>query len=299
VGPEASCRKLTEGLAQHPEWNLDFEYVEDVDSLSARCSLVRQSRIIVCADAKLDARILEKLMELKLRGARVESGAQFYEQVTGRVQLDQIGPEWFIFSSGFGNTRRRLLIKRGFDLAVAGGVAVFTTPLMLLAAAAIAIEGKGPVFYRQERVGLHGRKFQILKFRTMIPAPQNATPQWTQNQDKRITRLGQVMRKFRIDELPQLLNVLRGEMSLVGPRPEQPHFCELLTKEIPFYQQRHTVSPGLTGWAQVRYMYGASVEESRRKLEFDLFYVKNLSFWLDLVIAFETLKVVVVGQGAK
>jgi lipopolysaccharide/colanic/teichoic acid biosynthesis glycosyltransferase len=182
---------------------------------------------------------------------------------------------------------------------VAGLLAVFTIPMMLLAAAAIALEGKGPLFYRQERVGLYGKRFEILKFRTMIPTPPNATPQWTQNQDKRITRLGQFMRKFRIDELPQLLNVLRGDMSLIGPRPEQPYFCDLLAKEIPFYHQRHTVPPGLTGWAQVRYMYGASVEESRRKLEFDLFYVKNLSFWLDLAIAFETLKVVLVGQGAK
>ena len=299
VGSDASCRVLAESLSEYPEWNLSAENAQDCEALKARCPLGRHSRIIVCADANLDARMLETLMELKLRGVRVESAAQFTEQATGRVQLDQINPEWFVFSSGFENGRRRLLFKRCFDWMVAGPLALLTAPVMLLAAAAIAIEGKGPLFYRQERVGLYGRTFQILKFRTMIPTPAGATPQWTQDQDKRITPLGRLMRRFRIDELPQLLNVLRGDMSLIGPRPEQRHYCELLAKEIPFYDQRHTVLPGLTGWAQVRFMYGASVEESRRKLEYDLFYLKNLSLWLDLAIAFETLKVVLSGRGAK
>lgn len=299
VGPEASCRALAEGFSQYPEWNLQVESVQDEVALMAARPVGTHSRIIVCADAHLDAGMLGRLMELKLRGVPVENAAQFYEGVTGRVQLDQVTPEWFVFSSGFDISRGRLRIKRCFDLLVAGGLTLFAIPVILLAAAAIAIEGKGPLFYRQERVGLYGKNFKILKFRTMIPTPPDATPQWTSNQDKRITRLGRIMRKFRIDELPQLINVLRGEMSLVGPRPEQPYFCELLTKEIPFYQQRHTVPPGITGWAQVRYMYGASVAESRRKLEFDLFYVKHLSVWLDLAIAFETLKVVLVGQGAK
>lgn len=299
IGPESSCRSLAESIGEYPEWNLDVRATCRADQLAALESTERLGRIIVCSDAHLDASALERLVQIKLRGVHVESAAQFYEQATGRVPVDEVNPEWFVFSKGFENSRRKLLLKRCFDLIAAGILFIVTLPLMLLAAAAIAIEGKGPLFYRQDRVGLYGKVFRIFKFRTMVPAPPGATPQWTANQDKRITRLGYMMRKFRIDELPQLLNVLTGDMSLVGPRPEQPYFCDMLAREIPFYHQRHTVPPGLTGWAQVRYMYGASIEESRRKLEFDLFYVKNLSMWLDFAIAFETLKVVLVGQGAK
>ena len=270
-----------------------------MDKLGESGLLRHCAKIVVCAEANLDEVLMRKLMECKLRGVEVESAAQFYERATGRVQLDQIDAGWFVFSNGFKNSRRRRIVKRFVDVLIASMVAMVTFPAMLLTAAAILIEGKGPIFYGQERAGLHGRVFRIWKFRTMIPAHAGEMPQWTQDQDKRITGLGQFLRKFRLDELPQLLNVLRGDMSLVGPRPEQPYFCELLAKEIPFYHQRHTVPPGLTGWAQVRYTYGASVAESRRKLEYDLFYVKHLSVWLDLAIAFETLRVVLLGQGAK
>lgn len=299
IGPEPSCSSLENSIRQYPEWNLQVIATYRSDELSSLAVPGLFDRIIVCADAHLDTSGLDRLIQVKMRGVRVESAAQFFEQATGRVQLDAVNPEWFVFSNGFENSRRKLLLKRCFDLCAASILFVSMLPVILLAAAAIALEGKGSLFYRQDRIGLNGRTFRILKFRTMVPAPPDATPQWTANQDKRITPLGRMMRTFRIDELPQLLNVLNGDMSLVGPRPEQPHFCDLLAKKIPFYHQRHTVPPGLTGWAQVRYMYGASIEESRRKLEFDLFYIKNLSIWLDLVIAFETLKVVLLGQGAK
>jgi exopolysaccharide biosynthesis polyprenyl glycosylphosphotransferase len=234
-----------------------------------------------------------------MRGVRVETSARFYEEATGRVQVDEIRPEWFVFSSGFENGRYKRLVKRCFDVFAASLLLIIALPWMLLAVVIITIEGKGPILFRQDRVGLYGKTFRILKFRTMVPAPPDATPQWAASNDKRITAVGRLMRTFRIDELPQLLNVLRGDMSLVGPRPEQPYFCQLLADNIPFYHQRHTIPPGLTGWAQVRYRYGATIAESKRKLEFDLFYVKHLSIWLDLAILFETVKVVLVGRGAK
>ena len=299
VGPESSCASLRANLAQYPEWSLEVMGSFRSDNIRRLALSDQLDRIIVSADAGLTQDALHHLIHLKMRGIRVESAAQFFEQATGRVQLDEVDPAWFVFSSGFKNTQRKLVIKRCFDVAIAGILLFAMLPVIALVALAIIIENKGPLFYRQDRVGMHGRVFQIFKFRTMVPAPVSATPQWTANQDKRITRLGKVMRTFRFDELPQLINILKGDMSLVGPRPEQPYFCDLLAKEIPFYHQRHCIPPGLTGWAQVRYMYGASIEESRRKLEFDLFYVKNLSIWLDLAIAFETVKVVLVGQGSK
>lgn len=299
IGPEPSCAAFRADLAHYPEWNLEVVGSFRSENVCRLASIGGLDRIIVSADAKLHQDALRDLIPLKMRGIRVESAAQFFEQATGRVQVDEVDPAWFVFSNGFQNSRRKLLIKRCFDLVIASMLLLAMLPVMVLLALAIILENKGPLFYRQDRVGLHGRVFQIFKFRTMIPTPLTATPQWTANQDKRITRLGKVMRTFRLDELPQMINILKGDMSLVGPRPEQPYFCDLLAKEIPFYHQRHCIQPGLTGWAQVRYMYGASIEESKRKLEFDLFYVKNLSIWLDLAIAFETLKVVLVGQGSK
>ncbi len=299
VGPDSSSASLRADLARYPEWNLEVVGTFRSDTVCRLASSERPDRIIVSGDAGLSPEALHHLIHLKMQGILVESAAQFFEQATGRVQLDEVDPAWFVFSSGFANSQRKLIIKRCFDVVIAGLLLFAMLPVLVLLALAMILENKGPLLYRQDRVGLHGRVFCIFKFRTMLPAPANVTPQWTANQDKRITRLGKIMRKFRFDELPQLLNILKGDMSLVGPRPEQPYFCDLLANEIPFYHQRHCIPPGLTGWAQVRYMYGASIEESKRKLEFDLFYVKNLSIWLDLAIAFETLKVVMVGQGSK
>lgn len=299
VGPDSSCASICTNLSEYPEWNLEVVGSFPSEKVCRLTSIDNLHRIIVSADAGLNKESLDILINLKMLGVRVESAAQFFEQATGRVHIDEVDPRWFVFSSGFDNGARKLIIKRCFDVAITLVLLFVMLPVMALFALAIILENKGPLFYRQDRVGLHGRVFRIFKFRTMIPASAGAVPQWTANQDKRITALGSIMRKFRFDELPQLINVLRGDMSLIGPRPEQPYFCELLAKEIPFYHQRHSILPGLTGWAQVRYMYGASIEESKRKLEFDLFYVKNLSIWLDLAIAFETLKVVLIGQGSK
>ena len=299
IGPRQSCDLLRDTIDSCSEWNMDPVRSFDSESAPSEAIARHLDRVIVCADTPLTAELINRLTALKMHGIRVESAARFYEQATGRVNVDEIRPEWFLFSSGFENGRRKRLIKKAFDLSAGAAMLFFSTPVMMLAALAIVIEGKGPVLFRQDRVGLNGKVFRIFKFRTMVAAPPDARPQWTSDRDNRITRLGRFMRVFRVDELPQLWNVVCGQMSLVGPRPEQPYFCDLLAQEIPFYHQRHTVPPGLTGWAQVRYRYGASIEESKRKLEFDLFYVKHLSIWLDLAILFETLKVVLVGRGAK
>jgi exopolysaccharide biosynthesis polyprenyl glycosylphosphotransferase len=299
IGPEQSRDALTKTINECSEWNMDVIESYEADSAPSAAAAAYLDRVIVCAETPRSPELIDQLIDLKMHGIRVESAARFFEQATGRVYVDEIRPEWFVFSSGFENGRRKRLLKRAFDLSVATVMLILSMPFMLLAALVIVAEGKGPVFFHQDRVGLHGKVFSIFKFRTMVTAPSVATPQWTLDKDKRITRVGRFMRTFRIDELPQLLNVLRGEMTLVGPRPEQPYFCDLLAREIPYYHQRHTIPPGLTGWAQVRYQYGASIEESKRKLEFDLFYVKHLSIWLDLAILFETLKVVLVGRGAK
>jgi exopolysaccharide biosynthesis polyprenyl glycosylphosphotransferase len=299
IGHEDRRISVLETIEACPEWNLEPVQAFDGDEVH-RTAVVRSlDHVIVCEDARHSPRLIDLLMDMKMTGVRVESAADFFEQATGRVYVDETRPEWFVFSSGFENGSRKRIIKRGFDLMACSVIFIFGLPIMLLAALIIFLEGKGPVLFCQDRTGLHGKVFRIFKFRTMVPAPIGDTPKWTTNNDKRITPIGKLMRTFRIDELPQLLNVLRGEMSLVGPRPEQPFFCDLLAREIPFYRQRHTVLPGLTGWAQVRYQYGASIEESKRKLEFDLFYVKHLSLWLDMAIIFETVKVVLVGRGAK
>lgn len=299
IGSFAGCDAVECEISKCSEWNMEVVGRFEADELPAVEKAAYFDRVIVCADSKQSDEFIDCLTELKMRGIRVETAARFFEEAIGRVQVDEIRPEWFVFSSGFENGRGKRFVKRCFDVVAATVLLVLASAVMLLTVFVILLENKGPILFCQDRVGLYGRVFRIFKFRTMIPAPPDATPQWTANNDKRITKVGQLMRTFRLDELPQLLNVLRGEMSLVGPRPEQPYFCGILAENIPYYNQRHTVPPGLTGWAQVRYQYGATIEESKRKLEFDLFYVKHLSIWLDLAILMETLKVVLVGRGAK
>ena len=240
-----------------------------------------------------------QLAALKLQGLPIEDAHSVYERITGRIMLEQLQPSWLVLSDGFHKSNLVIAAKRAVDIAISSVLILITLPVMLLTALAILLESGRPVLFKQERIGLGGRSFQIFKFRSMRQGSEHGTPSWTSNRDPRITRTGSFIRKFRIDELPQLLNILRGEMSLVGPRPEVPYFCELLEREIPYFNQRHSVRPGLTGWAQVKYQYGASLEEARIKFEFDLFYIKHLSLLLDLSIIFETAKVVLLGRGAK
>ncbi|MEG0821679.1 MAG: TIGR03013 family PEP-CTERM/XrtA system glycosyltransferase [Burkholderiaceae bacterium] len=241
---------------------------------------------------------MDDLLECRVRGVPVTDLAVFYERTRGEVPIESLKASHLIYGDGFAQDMGRRVVKRSFDFLASAALFTVTFPIMTLAAAVIRLESPGPVIYRQERVGRGGRVFTCLKFRSMgIDAERNG-PVWAAKADARVTRVGRFIRKTRIDELPQLWNVLRGEMSFVGPRPERPVFVEQLREQIPFYDVRHSVKPGLTGWAQVRYAYGASVEDACRKLQFDLYYVKNNSLFLDVLILLETVRVVLFREGA-
>jgi sugar transferase (PEP-CTERM system associated) len=243
---------------------------------------------------------LRELLDCRLAGVRITDLAGYFERVHGQVPIESLKVSWLIYGQGFRQNPLRAIIKRTFDLVVSGLLIVVALPVILVAALLIAFEGDGPIIYRQERVGLRCKTFTVLKLRTMSQdAEKEGRAAWAAPNDARVTRVGRWMRRTRIDELPQLLNVLRGDMSFVGPRPERPEFVAMLTEQIPFYAVRHSVKPGLTGWAQVRYSYGATVEQSVRKLEYDLYYVKNHTLLLDLVVLFETVRVVLLGEGAR
>jgi sugar transferase (PEP-CTERM system associated) len=256
--------------------------------------------VVAVMERRGGAMPLRELLDCKLRGVRVYDLASYFEQTLGQIRLDALYAGWLIFGEGFSQPAMRSFVKRVFDLLFALVLLVLAAPVMLLAALLIVIESGFPIFYRQERVGLHGRLFNVVKFRSMRnDAEKDGTPRWAVAKDDRVTRVGRIIRKTRIDELPQLFSVLSGEMSLVGPRPERPYFVDQLTKQIPFYAVRHSVKPGVTGWAQVRYHYGASVDDAAQKLQYDLYYVKNHTLLLDLVILFETVEVVLTARGAQ
>ena len=243
---------------------------------------------------------LSQLLNCRLRGIRVTDLSGFFERMTGQVPVDSLKASWLIYGAGFRHGRSRHFVKRAFDIFAATVLMAVALPIMIATAIAVLIESGRPVIFRQERVGLGGRAFTLLKFRSMrIDAERDGVPQWAAVKDPRVTRVGDFIRRTRIDELPQLINVLKGEMSFVGPRPERPYFVAQLSEKIPFYGARHTVKPGVTGWAQVHYSYGASVEDSAQKLQFDLYYVKNHTLLLDLVVLVRTLRVVLLRQGAR
>jgi sugar transferase (PEP-CTERM system associated) len=243
---------------------------------------------------------VHELLDCKLKGIRVIELSTFFERERGQVQLDSLNASWMVLSEGFRQGLLRDVVKRTFDLTVSATILTVTLPVMLLTALAIVLESGFPVLYRQERVGQGGRVFTIYKFRSMTQnAEADGQPRWAQAGDARVTRVGRFIRKTRIDELPQLINVFKGEMSFVGPRPERPFFVNQLLEQIPYYGVRHSIKPGISGWAQVRYPYGASLEDAIEKLQYDLFYVKNHSFFLDLMILFETVLVVLFGKGAR
>ena len=255
--------------------------------------------IVAVSERRGGALSLRELLDTKLQGVRVNDLAAYFEQTRGQIWLQALYAGWLIFNEGFKQAPLRTLAKRAFDIVAAGMLLTLAAPVMLLAAALIAVETGLPIFYRQERIGLNGRPFNVVKFRSMrTDAEKDGKPRWASAGDNRITQVGRVMRKTRIDELPQLFSVLIGDMSLVGPRPERPYFVDQLTQQIPFYAVRHCVKPGVTGWAQVRYHYGASVEDAAGKLQYDLYYVKNHTIMLDLVILFETVGVIVNAKGA-
>jgi len=257
------------------------------------------SRVILSLNERRGCTPVEQLLQLKFSGVQVEDAHSVYEKLTGKILLTNLAPSWLFLSAGFRKSRSLLIAKRCIDVAVSLIGIVLGLPLIGLVALAIWLETGFPVLFRQQRVGLGQRPFTILKFRSMYQNAEAGGASWAVNKDPRITRVGHLLRKFRLDELPQLFNVWRGEMSLVGPRPEQTQLCEMLQKSIPMFWRRHSVRPGITGWAQVKYHYVSTIEETERKLEYDLYYIKNLSLKLDLEIILATFKVILFGRGAK
>ncbi len=255
-------------------------------------------RIIVAISDRRGHLPVSELVLVKLSGVRIEEAATTYERLTGKLMLENIKPSSVIFSDGFQVSRWRRVVKRAADVVFSVVGVVLSAIPMLLTAVAVWLESGTPVIYRQERVGQHGRRFMLFKFRSMRLDAETDKPVWAREDDDRVTRVGRFIRLTRLDELPQFFNVLRGDMSFVGPRPERPYFVELLAKEIPFYHERHAVKPGLTGWAQVKYRYGASIEDAIEKLRYDLYYVKHLSVVFDLTIVFDTVKVILFRKGA-
>jgi sugar transferase (PEP-CTERM system associated) len=258
------------------------------------------SRLVVVETPEDSPELYDVLLDCRLRGMAIEQAMDTYERLAGRVWVEGLRPEWIVYGRGFRRPTAYRAAKRALDLAAAVTLLVLTAPLLLLIALLIKIESPGPALFAQERVGHHGRTFTLYKFRSMRrDAESSSGPVWAGENDARITPLGRVLRKCRLDELPQIWNVLRGEMSFVGPRPERPYFVDLLRQQIPFYDLRHYVPPGITGWAQVSYPYGASVEDAYQKLQYDLYYGKHMSLRFDVEVLVKTVSVVLMGRGAR
>ena len=257
------------------------------------------SRVVI---AELDAhnreRLAATLLDSRLRGLQVSDAVEFYEEFSGKIWVEALNPQWFVYTGGFKHSQAGACLKRCFDVAFALALLVLASPVLALIAIAIKIDSAGPVLFRQLRVGLHGKTFVIYKFRSMrLDAERESGPAWAAECDDRVTRVGRLLRVFRLDEIPQLFNVLAGDMSMVGPRPERPYFVDRLEREIPFYSLRHYLKPGVTGWAQVMCRYGASVKESYEKLQYDLYYAKHNSLRCDAAILLKTVRIVLLGKG--
>ena len=266
-------------------------------------SLVRSEhidRIVVAIGDRRGQFPTQELLRLSLSGdVSIEESASFYERLTGRVLLDLIRPSWLIFSSRGRRARLNELASATMHRAIALLGAILSLPIAMVTAILIKIESRGPILYKQERVGKNGRVFTLMKFRSMRVDAEKDGPVWAKTEDERMTRVGSIIRKIRVDEIPQFWNILCGDMNFVGPRPERPHFIAQLAQEIPFYEQRHLIAPGLTGWAQIKYPYGASIEDAKQKLAYDLYYIKNQSITLDATIMFETIKTILLGRGGR
>lgn len=318
IGTSRLASVMAAELAKRHDLNVDFVgFVEPNGTSAGRAHLARGpvlghaedlqtitlqhgiSRVIVAVEDRRNTLPIRDLLRLKVQGIRIEDAQSAIAALTGRVWLETVRPSWFVFSDGFRRSGITLIIKRALDLACAIVGLIVSLPVMLLVAIMIRLDSAGPIIYRQRRVGLHGRCFDVLKFRSMRTDAENGTAQWATQNDPRATRVGRWLRKYRLDELPQFVNVIRGEMSFVGPRPERPEFVEELRKQIPYYDERHSVRPGVTGWAQVQYRYGSSVEDAIRKLEYDLFYLKNMSPLFDCAIILDTIGIMLTGRGGQ
>jgi sugar transferase (PEP-CTERM system associated) len=275
-------------------------YKQDYEGLCDLAEKLNVSKIVVALTERRGALPTKELVQCRVNGIEIIEGASFYEMLTGKFIVEQLNPAWLIFSEGFYKSKFRRILKRSMDLALSVIFLILLSPLIVAAAILIKIDSKGPVIFSQERIGKNRKVYMIFKFRSMIlNAEQQSGPVWAEDNDHRITRVGKFLRKWRIDEIPQLWNVLKGEMSFVGPRPERAYFVKKLEDIIPYYGERFSIKPGISGWAQVSYGYGASVEDAIEKLNYDLFYIKNMSTFMDLMIIMRTIKIVLFGKGAR
>jgi sugar transferase (PEP-CTERM system associated) len=267
------------------------------------CELSRSynvAKIVVSITEKRRTMPIQELLRCRVEGIDIIDGSTFYEMLTGKVRVESINPSWLIFSSGFKKSRTRRLFKRSFDIIMAAILLAALLPLQLLVAVLVRLDSAGPAFFTQKRVGEGQRLYRIYKFRSMIQeAEKMSGPVWALEDDPRVTRAGRILRRLRIDEFPQLWNVIKGEMSFVGPRPERDEFVQQLDKIIPYYRERFSVKPGITGWAQVNYGYGASIRDAVEKLNYDLFYIKNMSIFMDFLIVIRTIKILLFGYGVR
>jgi sugar transferase (PEP-CTERM system associated) len=316
AGTGQSGIRLVQELVGHPELNfkvlgfLDERgenlgkslvnpgIIGGVDDLEQFVQREHVDRVVLSFAERRGHMPVQNLLRIKFSGTRVEDAHSLYEKLTGRIMLERLTPSWLILSDGFRKSSLQFVVKRVLDVLISSVGLVVTLPLSLLTALAIYLEAGKPVLFRQERVGFEGKRFEMLKFRSMRCDAEENGPAWASPNDARVTKVGRVIRRYRLDEIPQCINVLRGEMSIVGPRPERPEFVSMLEEEIPYYTQRHTVRPGITGWAQIKYKYGSSSEDAKSKLEFELFYIKHMSVFFDLLIVFRTIQVVLFGLGA-
>jgi sugar transferase (PEP-CTERM system associated) len=271
-----------------------------IEDLSRFVAELRASEVVLALEERRNALPLKDLLRIKTAGVHVNDFSSFMERETGRVDLDTLNPSWLIFSDGFSSGRALSSIaKRAFDIVASGILLLYLSPLIVVFALLVKLDSRGPAFFRQVRVGLYGEPFTLVKLRSMRTDAEAEGARWAERDDPRITRLGKFIRKVRIDELPQLWTVLTGRMSFVGPRPEVPKFVDSLEDQLPYFAERHMVKPGITGWAQINYPYGASTEDARRKLEYDLYYAKNYTPFLDLLILLQTLRVILWPEGAR
>jgi len=318
VGSGASLNALVRELRGRPDLPLNLLGVVDEDSSAASTSLnglnslgtldelqrileeSKPDRLIVALKERRRQLPIDLLLRWRMTGLVIEEASTLYQKITGKVPVESIHPSALIFTDGFRQTTLQKIYGRSLGLLIGLFSLVFVLPIMAVVAIAIKLDSKGPVLYKQTRVGLNGKLFEVRKFRSMfVDAESKSGPVWAQDVDPRVTRVGRILRKLRLDELPQFINVLNGDMSFVGPRPERPFFVDLLKEKVPFYDLRHAVRPGITGWAQVSCHYGASVEDAQQKLEYDLFYIKNFSLSFDCLILFQTAKIVLFGRGAR
>ena len=299
LGRLAGFVELDPGVSGHPLVPA-ARVLPRTQSLAAMARASNVDQVVIALDDQRGALPIDELLDCRMQGITVHNASTFLERETGRVDLESMRASWLVFDEDFTSGRTSDFCKRALDIAAGTGLLVLLAPVLLLTAVLIKLDSPGPVFYRQVRVGLGGKPYQIIKFRSMRnDAEKDGRAQWAQAGDPRVTRVGSLLRKSRIDEIPQAFNVLAGDMSFVGPRPERPPFVADLGEKIPYYNERHRVKPGITGWAQINYPYGASVEDARQKLRYDLYYIKNKSLLFDLIVMLQTVRIILFAEGSR